>query len=107
MRRVWLAIVVLSALLLGPGRAARADLPVPVVLVPGWHGDAASFDRMIPALQAAGLTVLDFDPGRAGPQALTYAPTGDGQHIPDLAVDVVRPAIEGALARAGYPPGAP
>lgn len=107
MRRVWLALVVLSALLFAPGRPARADLPVPVVLIPGWHGDAASFGRMIPALQAAGLTVLDFDPGSPGPQALSYAPTGDGQHIPDLAGAVVRPAIEAALARAGYPPGAP
>jgi pimeloyl-ACP methyl ester carboxylesterase len=88
------------------GGAARAAPPVPVVLIPGWHGDAASFDRMIPALQAAGLTVLDFDPARPGPQALSYAPTADGQHIPDLAGAVVEKAIEAALARNGYPSGA-
>ncbi|HEV7864681.1 MAG TPA: alpha/beta fold hydrolase, partial [Acidimicrobiia bacterium] len=87
--------------------AARADPVVPVVLIPGWHGEAASFDRMIPALEAAGLTVLDFDPTRPGPQALSYAPTADGQHIPALAGGVVEEAIEAALARDGYPPGAP
>src|SRR3954451_25004580 len=103
MRRFWLALVVLSTLLFAPGRSARADLPVPVVLIPGWHGDAGSFDRMVPALEAAGRTVLDFDPDRPGPQGLTYAPAGDGQHIPDVAVGVVGPAVEDALARAGYP----
>ena len=103
MRRFLLALVVLSALLIAPARAA---LPVPVVLIPGWHGAAASLDRMIPALQAAGLTVLDFDPARPGPQALSYAPTADGQHIPDLAGRVVEEAIEAALAHSGYPPGA-
>jgi hypothetical protein len=38
---------------------------------------------------------------------LSYAPTADGQHIPDLAARVVQPAIEAALARAGYAQGAP
>ena len=110
MRRCGLALVVLAALLpLGvvSGVSARADLPVPVVLIPGWHGEPDSFDAMVPALEAAGLTVLDFDGARPGRQALAYAPTADGQHIPDVAADVVEPAIEAALARAGYPPGAP
>lgn len=105
-RRLALALVVLAALLIAPGGAARADPPVPVVLIPGWHGDPASFDRMIPALEAAGLTVLDFDAGRPGPQALAYAPSAGGQHIPDVAASVVRPAMDAALARAGYRPGA-
>src|SRR5919198_3550560 len=105
-RRLALAVVALTVVLVAPGRSARADRPVPVVLIPGWHGDPASFDRMIPALEAAGLTVLDFDPSRPGSQALAYAPTADGQHIPDVAAGVVRPAIEAALVRAGYPPGA-
>lgn len=104
-RRVALATAVLMALFLAPATSVRADLPVPVVLIPGWHGDPASFDRMIPALQGAGLSVLDFDPARPGPQAMAYAPTADGQHIPDVAAKVVRPAIEAALARAGYPAG--
>jgi pimeloyl-ACP methyl ester carboxylesterase len=108
MRRIVLALVVLAALLCAPGyRARAADRPVPVVLIPGWHGDPASFDRMIPALERAGLTILDFDPGRPGPQALGYAPTADGQHIPDVAGGVVAPAVDAALARAGYPAGAP
>jgi hypothetical protein len=104
-RRLALAMVVLAALLLPPGGSARAEPPVPVVLIPGWHGDPASFDRMIPALEAAGLTVLDFDPARAGAQALAYAPARDGQHIPDVAASVVGPAIDAALVRAGYGPG--
>ena len=104
MRRFVLAFLVLVAWL--PGALAHADPPVPVVLIPGWHGDPASFDRMIPALEAAGLTVLDFDPGRGGVQALAYAPANDGQHIPEVAAAVVRPAIDAALARAGYPAGA-
>jgi pimeloyl-ACP methyl ester carboxylesterase len=103
MRRSVLALLVLVALL--PG-AARAERSVPVVLIPGWHGDPASFDRMIPALEAAGLTVLDFDPARAGAQALAYAPSGDRQHITEVATTVVRPAIDAALARAGYRPNA-
>jgi triacylglycerol lipase len=103
-RRLAFALTVLTAVLLAP--SVRADLPVPVVLIPGWHGNAASFDQMIPALQSAGLTVLDFDPDLPGPQALAYAPTADGQHIPDVATTVVQPAIDAALARAGYPPGA-
>lgn len=105
-RRVALAITVLVALFLAPVGPVRADLPVPVVLIPGWHGDPAAFDRMVPALEAAGLAVLDFDPSRPGAQALAYAPMADGQHIPDLAVAVVAPAVERALARAGYPSAA-
>jgi hypothetical protein len=104
-QRLALAVVVLTVVLVAPGGAARAVVPVPVVLIPGWHGEAAAFDRMIPALEAAGLTVLDFDPSRSGRQAMAYAPAGDGQHIPDVAAQVVRPAIDAALARAGYPPG--
>src|SRR5687767_7123825 len=104
-RRVALAMAVLTALVLAPAVSVHADLPVPVVLIPGWHGDPASFDQMIPALQRAGLSVLDFDPARPGPQAMAYAPTADGQHIPDVATEVVRPAIEAALVRAGYPAG--
>jgi hypothetical protein len=105
MRRFWLALVVLSTLLIAPSGTARAAPAVPVVLIPGWRGDAASFDRMVPALEAAGLAVLDFDPTRPGAQALTYGPTGEGQHIPDVAVGVVGPAVEDALVRAGYPRG--
>jgi pimeloyl-ACP methyl ester carboxylesterase len=102
-RAVGAVLVSLATLFVVPGVAARAAPPPPVVLIPGWHGDASSFDRMIPALEAAGMTVLDFDPARPGAQALAYAPTADGQHIPDVAARVVQPAVEAALARAGYP----
>ena len=104
MKRILLGMALVAALV-APVRV-RADMGVPVVLIPGWHGEAASFDRMIPALEAAGLNVLDFDPALPGSQALSYAPAADGQHIPDVAVRVVGPAVESALARAGYPKGA-
>ncbi|HET9772633.1 MAG TPA: alpha/beta fold hydrolase [Acidimicrobiia bacterium] len=106
MRRILLGMALVAAALVAP-MGVRADPGVPVVLIPGWHGDPASFDRLIPALRAAGIEVLDFDPARPGPQALSYAPTGDGQHIPDVAARVVAPAVEAALARAGRPRGAP
>ncbi|HVW31261.1 MAG TPA: alpha/beta fold hydrolase [Acidimicrobiia bacterium] len=98
MRRI-LLVLALACAALGPAtaRARAADRPVPVVLLPGWHGDPVSFDRMIPALGAAGLTAL----------AVGYAPDADGEHIPDLATRVVAPAIEAALARAGYPAAGP
>jgi triacylglycerol lipase len=104
-RRRAFALTVVTAVLLAPIGPVRAELPAPVVLIPGWHGNPASFDQMIPALQGAGLTVLDFDPDRPGPQAMAYAPSADRQHIPEVATEVVQPAIDAALARAGYPPG--
>ena len=104
-RRLAVALTVLTTVFLAPSAPVRADLPVPVVLIPGWHGDPTSFDRMIPALQGAGLSVLDFDPARPGSQALAYAPSADGQHIPEVATEVVQPAIDAALARAGFPSG--
>jgi hypothetical protein len=104
MRRVLLGMALVAALVAPVG--VRADSAVPVVLLPGWHGDPASFGRMIPALGAAGLDVLDFDPGRPGPQALAYAPRAGDQHIPDVAAGVVAPAVEAALGRAGHRPGA-
>jgi hypothetical protein len=42
MRRFVFVLVVLAALL---PAVARAELPVPVVLIPGWHGEPAAFDR--------------------------------------------------------------
>jgi hypothetical protein len=62
---------------------------------------------MVPALEGAGLTILDFDPGRPGRQALAYGPTAEGQHIPEIATSVVGPAIGAALVRAGYPEEGP
>jgi hypothetical protein len=75
----------------------------PIVLIPGWHGSAATFDEMIPKLQAQGLTVLDFDSTKAGVQAMGYAPTASGQHISYIAGKVVQPKIQAALSAAGYP----
>ncbi len=103
MRRAALVVVVALAAALVPAMS-RADPVQPVVLIPGWHGGGASFDTMIPVLEAAGLPVLDFDPGRPGTQALSYAPSGDGQHISYVAGHIVEEQITAALARAGYRP---
>jgi pimeloyl-ACP methyl ester carboxylesterase len=104
MRRVVLVVAVLSAVLLPVASSLAEPGRDPVVLIPGWHGGAASFDRMIPVLEAAGILVLDFDPARPGTQALSFAPTADGQHISFIAAKIVQEQIQAALARAGYRP---
>ena len=85
----------------------RADLPVPVVLISGvaWRPGGVRPDD--PGARSRRAHRPRFRPVRPGAQALAYAPTADGQHIPEVAGRVVAPAIEAALARAGYPPGAP
>ena len=105
MRRAVLVVVALAAVLVPV--PSRADPVQPVVLIPGWHGGAASFNTMIPVLEAAGLPVLDFDPARPGTQALAYAPDGEGQHISYVAGRIVEEQITTALARAGYPGDTP
>lgn len=50
----------------------------PILLVHGWTSEGATFDEMIPKLQAQGLTVLDCDSTKTGTQAMSYAPTGSG-----------------------------
>lgn len=97
MRRFGLVLVALAAVLVAPGRWARADRPVPVILLPGWRGEPATFDRMVPALKSAGIDAI----------AVGYRPSADGQHIPDLATTVVGPAIEAALVSNGYPKDGP
>jgi len=83
--------------------AARAhEAAYPVVLIPGWHGQGGGFNEMIPKLQAQGFTVLDFDPVAAGVQAMSYAPTAAGQHIPYVAGKVVEEKIKTALTANGY-----
>ncbi|MDQ3756565.1 MAG: hypothetical protein M3394_01790 [Actinomycetota bacterium] len=98
------AALVAAGLSLAPTSPARAHAGnYPIVLIPGWHGVAATFDEMIPKLQAQGLTVLDFDTATPGTQALGYAPTAAGQHIPYVAGKIVEEKIQAALAAAGYP----
>jgi hypothetical protein len=76
----------------------------PVVLVAGLESDGTSFTPLIAALEAQGTPVIDFDPQRAGPQPLTWHPSSPAQHLPSLAADVIQPAIDAAVARAGYDP---
>lgn len=107
MRKVVLLIAALVAACLAavapmppPASAHTADYPI--VLIPGWHGAASTFDEMIPKLQAQGLTVLDFDSATPGTQALGYAPTAAGQHISYVAGKVVEEKIQAALVANGY-----
>jgi hypothetical protein len=86
------------------GAAGAGEGPLPVVLVAGVESTGAGFGRLITALQAAGTTVLDFDPARPGPQPFTFRPTSGGQHIGDIAAAMLQPAIKGALKAGGYDP---
>ena len=104
MRRIALLVAAVMGVLL-PTVTAPADAHegnYPIVLIPGWHGDATTFDEMIPKLQAQGLTVVDFDSAKAGTQAMGYAPTASGQHISYVAGKVVEEKITAALAANGY-----
>ncbi|MDQ1446611.1 MAG: hypothetical protein QOI20_3075 [Acidimicrobiaceae bacterium] len=106
MRR-FLRAVLGAALLLGvapsltaPAQAHEGNYPI--VLIPGWHGSAATFTEMIPKLQAQGFTVLDFDSATPGVQAMSYAPTAAGQHISYVAGKIVQQKIKAALTANGY-----
>lgn len=94
------ALIAMVTLPIGPAKAHEANYPI--VLIPGWHGNASTFDEMIPKLQAQGLTVIDFDSAKAGVQAMGYAPTAAGQHIPYIAGKVVEEKIKTALTANGY-----
>ena len=94
----------LSAIVPMAPPAAAHTANYPIVLIPGWHGAASTFNEMIPKLQAQGLTVLDFDSVTPGTQALGYAPTAAGQHISYVAGKVVEEKIQAALAANGYAP---
>lgn len=85
-----------------PSKAHEGNYPI--VLIPGWHGNAGTFNEMIPRLQAQGFTVIDFDPVTAGTQAMGYAPTAGGQHISYVAGKIVEEKIKTALTQNGYDP---
>jgi pimeloyl-ACP methyl ester carboxylesterase len=95
-----LLLATAAPLLTAPARAHEGNYPI--VLIPGWHGSAATFKEMIPKLQAQGFTVLDFDPVAAGVQAMGYSPTASGQHISYVAGKVVEEQIKTALTQNGY-----
>ncbi|HUR68605.1 MAG TPA: hypothetical protein VM370_05105 [Candidatus Thermoplasmatota archaeon] len=101
-RLIVIALVVTSVVFL-PAPADAGDGNYPIVLIPGWHGNADTFREMIPKLVAQGFTVLDFDSATPGIQAMGYAPTAAGQHIPYVAGMIVEEKIQAALAAAGYP----
>lgn len=82
----------------GVGRGA-----FPVVEVAGLGSNGAGFADLTRTLQRAGTTVLDFDAGTPGVQPLTYRPD-PGADIPSVALDVVAPAVDRALERAGMDP---
>lgn len=74
----------------------------PIVLLAGLESDGASFTPLLAALEAEGAAVIDFDASRAGTQPLTWTPPSPTQDLPTLAADVIQPAIDAAVARAGY-----
>jgi pimeloyl-ACP methyl ester carboxylesterase len=82
----------------------------PVIEVAGLGSTGSHFSKLTEGLQAQGVTVLDFDPDKAGVQPLQYQPSDPGvhivasTHIPELAVNYVLPAIRQALTRAGLDP---
>ena len=103
MRRVVLVVALVGGL--SPAVAAGGhEGNYPIVLIPGWHGAASTFDEMIPKLQAQGFTVIDFDPAKPGTQAMGYSPTATGQHISYIAGKVVQQRIKSALQSNGYDP---
>lgn len=89
------------AFLPAPSQALEGNYPI--VLIPGWHGNADTFREMIPKLTAQGFTVIDFDSSTPGIQAMGYAPTAGGQHIPYVAGKIVEEKIQAALAANGFP----
>lgn len=95
-----IALLMTAAL---PQQASALEGNYPIVLIPGWHGNADTFREMIPALTAQGFTVLDFDSATPGIQAMGFAPTASGQHIPYIAGMIVEEKIQAALAANGYP----
>jgi triacylglycerol esterase/lipase EstA (alpha/beta hydrolase family) len=101
-RRSALAAATLFVALLAPllGKAHEGNFPI--LLVHGWTGTGASFDEMIPKLQAQGYTVLDCNTAQAGTQALTYAPTSGTQHISYIAGKILQPKINTCLTDNGY-----
>jgi hypothetical protein len=76
----------------------------PVVELAGLESDGHGFAALTSRLRAAGVTVLDFDPARAGVQPLTWRPASGREHLPQIAARVVQPAIRAALSRAGLDP---
>ena len=87
------------------GAAGVGEGPLPVVLVAGVMSRGASFARLTATLKAEGTPVLDFDHAASGTQPFTYHPRSESQHVGDLAATMLQPAIEDALARAGYDGG--
>jgi|GEM_PF-3191744 len=76
----------------------------PVVEIAGLGSDGSAFEPLTTALQADGVTVIDFRPDVAGVQPLTWKAASPDVHIPQLATKTVAPAIDEALGRAGFDP---
>jgi hypothetical protein len=103
-RRVLVLLAVSSGLFVTPlaREAVAHEAAYPVLLVHGWTSNGATFDDMIPKLQAAGINVLDCDTAVAGKQALSYGPTASGQHISYIAGKILQPKINTCLTANGY-----
>lgn len=103
MRARWfLLAAALTLSVLAPLPSPAHEGNYPIILVHGWTSSGATFDEMIPKLQAQGLTVVDCDTSKSGTQALSYAPTSGSQHLSYLAGKVLQPKINSCLTGAGY-----
>ena len=76
----------------------------PVIELAGLHSDGSSFAPLTAALQADGVAVVDFRPDLPGIQPLTWNTPSADMHVPQLATQIIVPAIEDALRRAGFDP---
>lgn len=104
--RYTMTLVATDAIGLEASTTATFTTRRPIVLVHGYMGDSTTWNGMLQALVAADYPVLDFDPTRAGVQAMAYDSIMDGG-IPRVATAEVAPRINAALIAAGYSSDAP
>ena len=106
------AALLVARQLLAPWTELRTDVGAegvgagtfPVVEVAGLGSRGGGFASLTSSLLAKGVPVLDFDAGEEGVQPLLYEPDDPDLGIAGLADSTVAPAIDEALARAGFDP---
>jgi hypothetical protein len=86
------------------GSAGAGHGRFPVVELAGLFSDGSGFGPLTAVLQAHGVPVIDFRPDVPGAQPLTWNAPSAATHIPQLATQIVAPAIDDGLRRAGLDP---
>lgn len=74
---------------------------LPVVLITGLMSQGTGFAPLVRRLQALGVPVLDFNPTTPGIQPFVFEPRSATDHVPQIAAEVLGPAIDAALDRVG------